>query len=117
MEILPYPKDGQPNLEDFIEDQMLLHKIDLKAFLYFSGAINKDVLKKKGTLSFNASDLLNSRRFKNTTTTERFINYSEFQWRRPSYVMTFTYKINERKNDRRRRNQSYGDGGGEEFGF
>jgi hypothetical protein len=31
--------------------------------------------------------------------------------------MTFTYKINERKNDRRRRNQNYGDGGGDEFGF
>jgi len=32
--------------------------------------------------------------------------------------MTFTYKINERKNDRRRRNQNYsGNGGGDEFGF
>ena len=87
-------------------------------FFVLSGAINKDILKKKGTLSFNASDLLNSSRFKNTTTTELFTNYNEFQWRRPSYVMTFTYKINERKNERRRRNQGYsGDGGDEDNGF
>ena len=87
-------------------------------FFVLSGAINKDLLEKKGTLSFRASDLLNSSRYKNTTTTDQFTNYSEFQWRRPSYVMTFTYKINERKNERLRRNQnSNGGGGEEEFGF
>ena len=87
-------------------------------FFVLSGAINKDLLEKKGTLSFRASDLLNSSRYKNTTTTDQFTNYSEFQWRRPSYVMTFTYKINERKNERLRRNQnSNGGGGEEEVGF
>ncbi len=111
------PKGWTAQLRGFYRGPNATAQNRSKGFFVLSGAINKDVLKKKGTLSFNASDLLNSRRFKNTTTTERFINYSEFQWRRPSYVMTFTYKINERKNDRRRRNQSYGDGGGEEFGF
>ena len=84
-----------------------------KGFFVLSGAINKDILNKKGTLSFNASDLLNSRFYRNTTTTELFTNYSEFQWRRPSYVMTFTYKINERKNQRRKGGQNYGNGGDE----
>ena len=111
------PKGWTAQLRGFYRGPNATAQNRSKGFFVLSGAINKDVLKKKGTLSFNASDLLNSRRFKNTTTTERFINYSEFQWRRPSYVMTFTYKINERKNDRRRRNQSYGDGGGDEFGF
>ena len=111
------PKGWTAQLRGFYRGPNATAQNRSKGFFVLSGAINKDVLKKKGTLSFNASDLLNSRRFKNTTTTERFINYSEFQWRRPSYVMTFTYKINERKNDRRRRNQNYGDGGGDEFGF
>ena len=111
------PKGWTAQLRGFYRGPNATAQNRSKGFFVLSGAINKDVLKKKGTLSFNASDLLNSRRFKNTTTTERFINYIEFQWRRPSYVMTFTYKINERKNDRRRRNQNYGDGGGDEFGF
>ena len=111
------PKGWTAQLRGFYRGPNATAQNRSKGFFVLSGAINKDVLKKKGTLSFNASDLLNSRRFRNTTTTERFINYFEFQWRRPSYVMTFTYKINERKNDRRRRNQSYGDGGGDEFGF
>ena len=111
------PKGWTAQLRGFYRGPNATAQNRSKGFFVLSGAINKDVLKKKGTLSFNASDLLNSRRFRNTTTTERFINYSEFQWRRPSYVMTFTYKINERKNDRIRRNQSYGDGGGDEFGF
>ena len=111
------PKGWTAQLRGFYRGPNATAQNRSKGFFVLSGAINKDVLKKKGTLSFNASDLLNSRRFKNTTTKERFINYSEFQWRRPSYVMTFTYKINERKNDRRRRNQNYGDGGGDEFGF
>ncbi len=111
------PKGWTAQLRGFYRGPNATAQNRSKGFFVLSGAINKDVLKKKGTLSFNASDLLNSRRFRNTTTTERFINYSEFQWRRPSYVMTFTYKINERKNDRRRRNQSYGDGDGDEFGF
>ncbi|MDB3997688.1 TonB-dependent receptor [Flavobacteriaceae bacterium] len=111
------PKGWTAQLRGFYRGPNATAQNRSKGFFVLSGAINKDVLKKKGTLSFNASDLLNSRRFRNTTTTERFINYSEFQWRRPSYVMTFTYKINERKNDRRRRNQNYGDGGGDEFGF
>ena len=43
---------------------------------------------------------------------------TEFQWRQPTYIFTFTYRINERKNDRNRRRNNY-DGGedGGEFDF
>ncbi len=112
------PKGWTAQLRGFYRGPNATAQNRSKGFFVLSGAVNKNIFNKKGTLSFNASDLLNSRRYKNTTTTESFINYSEFQWRRPSYVMTFTYKINERKNDRRRRNQNYGgNGGGDEFGF
>lgn len=105
------PKGWTAQLRGFYRGPNATAQSKSKGFFVLSGAINKDVLNKKGTLSFNASDLLNSRFYRNTTTTELFTNYSEFQWRRPSYVMTFTYKINERKNQRRKRGQNYGDGG------
>ena len=86
-----------------------------------SGAVNKSLLNKKGTLSLRASDLLNSSRRKSTTTSENFTSYSEFQWRQPSYVLTFTYKINESKAAKRRRasrnSQRDGGGDGENFDF
>ena len=111
------PKGWSAQLRGFYRGPNATAQNRSKGFFVLSGAVNKDVLKKKGTLSFNASDLLNSSRYRNTTITELFTNYSEFQWRRPSYVMTFTYKINERKNNRKR-NQTYnGDGSGGEFGF
>ena len=107
------PKGWTAQLRGFYRGPNATAQSKSKGFFVLSGAINKDVLNKKGTLSFNASDLLNSRFYRNTTTTELFTNYSEFQWRRPSYVMTFTYKINERKNQRRKRGQNYGNGGDE----
>ena len=83
-----------------------------------SGAINKNLFKKKGTLSFRASDIFNSRRRKSTTVTEQFTNYTEFQWRQPTYIFTFTYRINERKNNRNRRRNNYeGVEDGGEFDF
>ena len=83
-----------------------------------SGAINKSILKKKGTLSLRASDLLNTRRRKSTTTNENFNTYSEFQWRQPTYVLTFTYKINESKARKKRRlNRNNSGDGGDEFDF
>jgi hypothetical protein len=96
-----------------------MHKQNLKEYLRLSGAVNKTVLNKKGTLSLRASDLLNSSRRKSTTTSENFNSYTEFQWRIPSYVLTFTYKINESKAAKKRRasrNAGGGDGG-DEFDF
>ena len=89
-----------------------------KGVFSLSGAINKTILKKKGTLSLRASDLLNSRRRKSTTTSENFSTYTEFQWRIPTYVLTFTYKINESKASKRRRSAANSGGdGGEGFDF
>lgn len=67
-----------------------------------SGALNKNLFDKKGTISFRVSDIFNSSRRKSTTETDSFINYTEFQWRQPTYIFTFTYRINENKNKRRR---------------
>ena len=88
-----------------------------KPFGSLSTAINKDILKDKGTLSFRISDVFNSRKFRNETFTETFTSTSEFQWRQPSYIATFTYRLNQKKNQRGRRGNSERGGGGEEFGY
>ena len=86
-----------------------------KGVVSFSGALNKPMFNDKATLSFRVSDIFNSSRRKSTTETADFRNYTEFQWRQPSYVFTFTYRINERKMSKRRNNRrgSLNDGGEE----
>ena len=86
-----------------------------KGVVSFSGALNKPIFNDKATLSFRVSDIFNSSRRKSTTETADFRNYTEFQWRQPSYVFTFTYRINERKMGKRRSNRrgSLNDGGEE----
>ena len=65
-------------------------------------AISKDVFKEKATLSFNVSDLLNSRKRDSFTTTEFFEQNSEFQWRERSFNLSFTYRFNQKKSRERR---------------
>ncbi len=75
-------------------------------------ALSKDILKDKGTLSFNISDLLNSRKRVMETyfTDPDFTNYSEFQWRQRQFKLSFTYRFNQKKKRGGQRN------GGEENG-
>ncbi len=73
-----------------------------------SGALNKDFLKDKATISFRASDVFNSGRRISETRTPNFYGYSEFQWRTPTYIFTITYRLNQKKYERRRgENQNY----------
>lgn len=91
-----------------------------KGVFRMSAALNKNLLDKKATISFRLSDVFNSGIWKSTTVTEEFTNYTEFQWRQPTYIMTFTYRINPGKSDRsKRRSRSYDSGGGDggDFGF
>ena len=78
-----------------------------KGLVGFSGAINKQIFKKKGTISFRASDIFNSQISRSTTLTDSFENYTEFQWRAPTYIFTLTYRINENKSNRRRNSRQY----------
>ena len=105
-------------LRTFFRGPSATAQTESQGILSMSGAINKDLFNKKGTLSFRASDIFNSSRRKSTTITENFTNYTEFQWRQPTYIFTFTYRINENKNNRKRSQRSNGNGGeGGEFEF
>ena len=81
-----------------------------------SGALNKDILNKKGTISFRVSDLFNTSKRMTETRTPTFFSYGEFQWRQPTYIFTFTYRLNQKKNQSRRRSSNQGsDSGGFDF--
>jgi outer membrane receptor protein involved in Fe transport len=112
----PLPFGITTQLRTFYRGPSATAQTESQGILSVSGAINKDLFNKKGTLSFRASDIFNSRRRKSTTITENFTNYTEFQWRQPTYIFTFTYRINENKNNRKRSQRPNGDGGeGGEF--
>ena len=114
----PLPFGITTQLRTFYRGPSATAQTESQGILSMSGAINKDLFNKKGTLSFRASDIFNSRRRKSTTLTENFTNYTEFQWRQPTYIFTFTYRIKENKNSRKRSQRSNSDGGeGVEFEF
>nr|WP_314897977.1 TonB-dependent receptor [uncultured Flavobacterium sp.] len=80
-------------------------------------AFSKDVMKDKGTLSFNISDVFNSRKRIMETNLPGILNsYSEMQWRERQFNLSFTYRFNKQKNEREKqpkRNQNENGDGGE----
>ena len=79
-------------------------------------AFSKDILKGNGTLVFNVDDLFNSRKRVSETTTDSFVQKSEFQYRQRQFRLSFTYRFNQKKERQRQRNGSGDDQGGEQFG-
>ncbi|MCL9770322.1 TonB-dependent receptor family protein [Flavobacterium sp. HXWNR69] len=78
-------------------------------------AFSKDVLKDKGTIALNVSDVFNSRkRIMETNIPNVVSSYSEMQWRERQIMLTFTYRFNKQKNERERQPRRE-DTGGEEY--
>ncbi|PHQ56613.1 MAG: TonB-dependent receptor [Lutibacter sp.] len=76
-------------------------------------AFSKDILKEKGTLSLNVSDLFNSRKRNSESFTPTTTTISEFQWRQRQIMLNFTYRFNQKK--KRERQGNYNGGGEEEM--
>lgn len=89
-----------------------------KAFGFTTASIQKSILDKKGNISLRYSDIFNTGRWRSTTTRDTFRSESEGQWREPSWVLTFSYRINENQSKRKQRarnnQQDFSDGGGDE---
>jgi outer membrane receptor for ferrienterochelin and colicins len=68
-------------------------------------AFSKDVLKDKGTIAFNVSDVFNSRKRIFETELPNVNSYNEMQWRVRSATLSFTYRFNRSNNDRERERQ------------
>lgn len=109
---LPYKIDWQTNAT-YNGDQKQAQGKSIGNFSMNLG-FSKDILKDKGTVSLNVSDVFNSRK----RISENFIagevdSYSEMQWRVRQINFSFTYRFNVQKNDKERkpRNGQQDDGG------
>ncbi len=79
-------------------------------------AFSKDILKDKGTISLNVSDVFNSRkRIMETNIANVVSSYSEMQWRQRQVMLTFTYRFNKQKNEKDRQPRREDNGGEGEF--
>lgn len=76
-------------------------------------AFSKDILKDRGTLALNASDLFNSRKRISITETPFFNSESEFQWRERQITLSFVYRINQKKKRSEGRERGGNDDDGE----
>jgi len=68
-----------------------------KSLYFVDLAASKDILRNKGTLTLNVSDLFNTRKMRSITEGDNFRNESTFQWRRRQVNLTFNYRINQGK--------------------
>ncbi|MDD3003721.1 outer membrane beta-barrel family protein [Flavobacterium sp.] len=71
-----------------------------KGILSMNLAFSKDILKDKGTLALNVSDVFNSRKRITETNLLSQNAYSEFQWRERQINLSLTYRFNRSKNER-----------------
>jgi len=116
---LPYKIDWQLNAT-YNGEQKTAQGKNLGQF-GMNTAFSKDVMKDKGTIAFNISDIFNSRIMRsytylqNDTTFESQTSYGEMQFRKRQFNLSFTYRFNKPKSDREKnaapRNE--GDGGGD----
>lgn len=75
-------------------------------------ALSKDVMKEKGTIALNVSDVFNSRKRIMETNLVSQNAYSEMQWRERQINLSFTYRFNRKKTERERpRNENGGEDG------
>lgn len=77
-------------------------------------AFSKDILKDKGTIALNVSDVFNSRKRISEVNLPQVQSYSEMQWRVRQINLTFTYRFNKQKNEREK-NQRRENGDDGEF--
>ena len=87
---------------------------ETKGMLSLNLAFSKDIMKDKGTLSLNVSDLLNSRKRQSYTVSDDFTSRSEFQFRPRSITLSLRYRINQTKENNRKQGKGGNENGGGE---
>ena len=74
-----------------------------KGILSMDFAASKEILKERATINFNISDVFNSRKRQSTLFLENDTNqYSEFQWRERQISLSFIYRFNQTKIDKKK---------------
>ena len=88
-----------------------------KAMYSFDVGLSKDILKGKGTLTFSARDIFNTRKWRSTIDEPDFYSETEFQWRSRQFTLNFNYRLNQKKSRRGQRGGNREQGGGDDMGF
>ena len=88
----------------------------MKEMYSLDGGLRFDILKTKGSLSFNMRDILNSRRFGSTTDNGFFLQEFERRRRGGIYSLTFSYRFG-KQDFAARKNQKKDNQPSEEEGF
>lgn len=83
---------------------LALYVVDLGA--------SREILKGNGTLTLSVRDLFNSRRWRSITETPTYYSENEFQWRARQLLLTFNYRLNQKKQRGKGKRGGY-DGGGD----
>ena len=81
-----------------------------KAMYHADLAASMDVLNKNGTLTFSVRDVFNTRRWRQISQGADFYTEGDFQWRARQMTLTFSYRINRTKEQKRDRDMEGGDG-------
>ena len=110
---LPYKIDWQLNA-NYNGEQRTAQGKSLGIFS-MNTALSKDVLKDKATIAFNISDIFNTRKMKYYTYLENLTSYSEMQFRKRQFNLSFTYRFNKPKGEKERNQQPRNEDGGGEF--
>ncbi|MCF8278108.1 MAG: TonB-dependent receptor family protein [Flavobacteriales bacterium] len=79
--------------------------------------LTMDVLKGNGTLTLSARDILNSRRRRWEIDTPTLVSTNDFQWMTRQFVVSFAYRLNQKKKRERGGRGEAGemDGGGDDY--
>jgi len=83
-----------------------------KSMYFLDLSAGKDILKRKGSLVASVRDVFNSRKRRSITDTDFLYSESEFQWRARQFLLTFSYRINQKK---QRGGGNRGSGDGDDF--
>lgn len=86
-----------------------------KAMYSVDMGLSKDILKNKGTISLSVRDLFNTRKWRSETFGANFFSDSEFQWRSRQVLVSFSYRLNQRKKRERPDRNGYENGDDMEF--
>ena len=80
-------------------------------------AASRDILQDKGTLTLSVRDVFNTNRFRFQAEGENFFTANDFQWRARQITLSFSYRLNQKKQRGGQGNGGEQNGGGEEMGF
>ncbi|APD07578.1 hypothetical protein UJ101_02075 [Flavobacteriaceae bacterium UJ101] len=76
---------------------------DMDPMFFMNLALTKELLQKKASLTFNVSDLFNTRKRGREVLTSTYSSDSDFQWRERQWTLNFTYRFGNSKKERTKR--------------